>query len=321
MNSRIALLGSLLIVQVLIVLLVSVNTRSPEPIGGLVVLDPAAVTGLTVTDADGASVTLQKLADQWQVGNGARADADKIASVIERLAGMSSLWPVAATTSSQSRFEVADESYQRLLEFSGNGVEARIYLGSSPGYRRVHARNGDSDDVFSIEFANHEVPADASEWVDQNQLQMAGITELALQDGWRLSAAGDRWLIDGENADSDRAQAMVERVETLRVIGVFDGDETDLEAARVLNVAAGEEDFTMTLRHDPLSDEYVVTSTRSPGTFTVASYLAEQILVEPQALQMGPATTDSDEASGSSLMEALVEDAETLTNEATDPDS
>jgi hypothetical protein len=311
MNSRITLLGGLLIVQLLIVLLISVNARSPEPIGGLVDLDPAAVTRLTVTDADGTSVTLQKSADRWLMENGARADAEKIASVIERLAGMQSLWPVAATSSSQSRFEVADAGYQRRLEFSGAGVESRIYLGSSPGYRRVHARNGDSDDVFSIEFANHEVPTDVSEWVDQSQLQVQGITKLTLQDGWTLSVAGDEWLIDGAGADADKAQAMVRRVEQLRVLGVYSGDETALETARELNVTAGGEDFTMTLRHDPAADEYVVTSTRTPGTFTLASYIAEQILLGPEELQIAPSATGGDEEPGSSLMESLIEDATT----------
>jgi hypothetical protein len=285
MNSRVTLLGGLLVAQLLLLLLMNLNARAPEPGGGLVDVDPSAVTSLRVTDAEASTVMLHKSADQWLLESGARADADKINSVIERLAEMASLWPVAATSSSQSRFEVADDNFQRLLELNGSGTGARIYLGTSPGYRRVHARNGDSDDVFSIEFANHEVPADASEWLDQTQLQVAAITEFSLQDGWTLSEAGDDWLIDGEVADADAARALIDQVEQLRVLGLFSGDETTLEATRVLEVSAGGEDYTMTLRRDPVADEYVVTSSRAPGSFTVASYVAEQILVTAQTLR------------------------------------
>ena len=38
------------------------------------------------------------------------------------------------------------------------------------------------------------------------------------------------------------------------------------------------------LRHDEENDEYVVSSERVPGLFTIASYVAEQIVVEAQEL-------------------------------------
>lgn len=284
MNSRIMLLGGLLITQLVLVLLLNIGGGSTAPSGGLLALEPAVVNELAITDADGNRVTLKKVSQRWQLDSGTLVDQGKVDSVIERLAQMQSLWPVASTESSQTRFEVAPDNFQRLLEIRSDDAEAEIYLGSSPGYRRVHARNSDSDDVFSIEFADYEVPAQAGEWIDQTQLQVDGISALSLQDGWTLSADGDNWLVDDAAADAEAAAAMIRRIEELRAIGVFQGDEATLGPARELQVTAADGDYTLVLRHDPGADEYVVTSSRTPGSFTVASYIAEQVLVTQQAL-------------------------------------
>jgi hypothetical protein len=303
MSSRIALLGGLLIVQLLVVGWLNIAGETPQPDGVLLDMDAAAVTRLSVTDADGATITMVKQSAGWQLESGAAADEAKILAVLERLTAMRGLWPVASTSGSQSRFEVSEDAFQRRLVLTAEGRgDATVLLGSSPGYRRIHARNTSSEDIFSVEFATYEVPVDAGEWLDKTQLQASEINGLILRDAWTLTASGEDWLLDGVRV---AAEDLVRRVAELRLIGSFDGDETSLGEPRELAVTAAGDDYTLTFRHDAEADEYVVSSSRVPGQFTVASYIAEQILVSTEMLLAE--TTDGGAEASEDASENFVE--------------
>ena len=62
-----------------------------------------------------------------------------------------------------------EDSYQRRVQvLTGDETLADVYLGTSPGYRRVHARRADADDVYSIEFSNFEAGTDVSSWLKKS---------------------------------------------------------------------------------------------------------------------------------------------------------
>jgi len=285
MNSRIPLLGVVLAIQLVIVMAVYLSRSGPEQGSSLLDVDPAAVTKVSITDGDGATIELDKTADGWLIGDGLQADTTRIDALLDKLIALNDLWPVATTSGSQARFEVADDRFQRRLEIDTPAGAQVLFLGTSPGYRRVHARNAESDEVFSIEFANYEVPTAASEWLDKTQLQAHGVKRLSLADSWTLEHGDEGWLVDGQAADQDAAGKIVDRVANLRLLGVFDGDETALGDARVVDVEDDAGSYELSFRHEDKNDEYVVTSSRRPGSFTVASYVAEQVLVDPAALQ------------------------------------
>lgn len=299
MNNRLTLLAVLLAAQVLLLAGLSLGRGGPEKGSSLVALDTGSVTRLEITDGEGATVELDKTADGWQLNGELQADSGKVGELLDKFAGFTNLWPVATTSGSQSRFEVSEDKFQRRLDIeTADGGKDVIYLGTSPGYRRVHARNADSDEVFSIEFANYEVPTTPGEWIDKTQLQGDDVTSVGLDDTWRLEKSDDLWLLDGEPANQDAANALVERIAKLRLIGVFEGDEAALGEPRVIRVEDAQGTHELTFRHDEDNDEYVVNSSRRPGNFTVASYVAEQVLVEPDAL-LPSAEEDSEDAAES----------------------
>jgi hypothetical protein len=284
MKNHLGLLAGLLVAQLLLIGAFFVFDQPAEQGSGLLDLDPATVSSLTITDADGESIELTSVDGRWQLPGGAAADGAKIQAVLERLADMNSLWPVAATQSSQSRFEVAEDNFQRRLDISADGNEYVVYLGSSPGYRRVHARNQDADDIFSVEFSNFEVPADADEWLDKSQLEADSVTSVRLADGWVLRQEDGSWLVDDGPVDDESVSALVRQLEGMRLLGVFEGDEGSLGEAQTLEVTDAQGTYTLTVRHEPEADVYVVESSRVPGSFTVASYIVEQILVDAAVL-------------------------------------
>ena len=285
-----ALLGILLL-QVLLIGLLSLSASDDDGAERFLTFDPAAVTELTISDAAGGSVILSRADAGWQLAAGSSAvalpaDDGKISAVLESLTEGTATWPVATSANSQERFQVTAEDHQRQLRIaSAEGPLAEIYLGTSPGFRRVHARAADEEAVFSIDFAVHEVPTDPSDWLDKKLLQTEAINRISSVDGRLLTrdSSGEGWLLDGRPADTEAADRFVERVGKLTVLGLYQGTEeaqSTLGDARTIVFEDGRGSARLTFRHDEEADEYQLTTDRLEGRFIVASYLAEQILID-----------------------------------------
>lgn len=299
MTGRIPLLTGILVAQLVLIGLVAIGSTSDESAEPFLALDPQTVTGLIIRDSEGGEVVLTRSDQVWRLAQGLPADSGKVDDVLSSLAGGSVTWPVATSESSQERFEVAEDNYQRRVTFQNDGETAgEVFLGTSPGFRRVHARAAGSDAVYSIDFAVHQVPVDEDDWLDKKLLHTEEISAVTLSDGWHLerAGAGEGWLVDGVAADPDAARRVIDRLQGLSVLGRFDGDEDSLGEPRTIDLVDAKGGQRLTLRHDEAEDQYVLTSDRFEGIdFSVAAYVAEQVLIDKEALLPKPETeADSD---------------------------
>ena len=86
-----------------------------------------------------------------------------ISDLIDALAYQPHGRPVADTVPARQRFHVAAYHYQRRLTLIGEGeMWATNYLGTSPGFRRVHARNDTGDALYSVKVNHFDAPASAN---------------------------------------------------------------------------------------------------------------------------------------------------------------
>ncbi len=339
MNTRIGLLGAVLAAQVLIiaVLLISSGVGAGEEARSLLPFEPVRTVSLDIATED-EEVGLARDDDGWRLDGGLPADDGKVGEVLEKLAKASAAWPVATSASSAERFEVTEENFQRrLVVESESGETATLYLGSSPGYRRVHARADGADEVYSIDFSNYEAPADVDQWLDKKLLRPRGdVTAVARADGWALGlvaaeaakgqdtevtggAAADAagggaeddadtdpggdlsdsgqsdaavggdmdgdtdgrdgrfWLVDGVRADAEAAARLVGRFADLSVLGIA---EKTGESKGSFTVLDGEGEYRLELFFEEDQDDYSVVSSRVDGRFEIATYIAEQMLID-----------------------------------------
>lgn len=301
MNSRIGLLAALLFVQLVLVGVAFFAGGRDDAGDTFLDLDPTAVTGLRISGDDEEGVVLTRAEEGWRVAE-LPADADKITDVIDKLTGGIASWPVATSEDSRIRFEVTAEKHQRRIDLEGeDGVLATVYLGTSPGYRRVHARRDGDDEIYSIDFAVHELPAGTDDWLDTRLLASTGIRRVELPEGRVLAQAADDtgWTLDGAVTDPEATRQYLERLERLAVLGRYEPDESAaLGEAKVVRVDAAEGVQRLTFRFNETADEYVLSSDRYPGEFTVASYVAEQILADPADLLPQPEASDPAAAEG-----------------------
>lgn len=191
------------------------------------------VNALVIT-GEGQDLKLTKTAGHWQLPGhyDALADGTKVDTLLTTLIGIKRPWPVAQTADAAKRFKVEPTDYERKLEFkNGDKVLATLLIGSSPGYRKVHARLAGEKQVYDIPFSSYQASLKPIDWVDKQQLRLKSdqisaldLPDLSLvrKDG-KLQLAG---LKDGEQTAVDPARLLVSRVSGLTiedVVGMADG--------------------------------------------------------------------------------------------------
>ena len=275
-----ATLGFALAVQVVIIaaLLAARSGAVTEP-EAFLSLDASTVDAVSVSNDEG-TVNLVKAGDAWQLPEGLPADSSKVERVLETLSDAAGGWPVASQASTAERFEVADDNHQRHVTLkAGDNTLADFYLGTSPGYRKSHARHADDDDIYAITFSNYEAGVKESDWLDKSLLRPQGsLTGVERLDGFALRKDDDgMWTAaDGTELDQGKAETFAGRFHGLSVTGV---SEAGLPDAPQLTFALTDEAGTQTLRifHLETDDDYVAVSDRVPGAYSMSSYIAEQM--------------------------------------------
>jgi len=323
MSGRFNLLIVLLALQLVIiavVLLAETGFGEPEQ-GPFLAFEPDDVDEIRITGDDEAAETLElRRADVgWRLPSGLPADGDKIRDVLDKLAGLRSPWPVATSGGAAERFEVTADDHQRHVVLLADGdTVADLYLGTSPGYQQVHARRADDDAVYSVGISNYQLPPKSDDWLDKTLLQAEGeISAIERQGAWQLRRKDESWLVTagdagGEGvppsqeevpadegsaqvaatraapgqqaADQEAVRDLARRLSELRITGVAEAPAADAEPAAVLAVTDGEGPYRLTLFDDEDGNQYRVRSDRRDGVFSLSSYLAEQLLVDFDAL-------------------------------------
>ncbi len=277
--NRNVLIGVLALQVIVIVAVVSARSAGPNTPADLLMFDPATVDAISVSNEEGAVELV--LEDRWQFANGIPADASKVGEILDKLADAGGDWPVATTSASATRFEVTAESHQRRIVLRDDDTTlADVFLGTSPGYQRVHARVTDASDIYAIRFSNYEAGVRTSDWLDRTLLQAEGELSVVQREGaFNLSRSAEgSWVsLDGAMLDSGEVETLIGRLKGLMATGVFEG-ELPPEAAFSFSLTdddgAHQIDF---FRVGEDAEDYVATSSRISGAFDVATYVVEQL--------------------------------------------
>ena len=135
----------------------------------LLAIDSDAVDRLVIADGDTETVLVRQ-GDGWRLPalDDSPADNALVQAALDQVAATRIQWPVTTTAASHERFDVAADDYQRKVQlFSGDRLVGGFYLGTAPGFRRVHLRNLEGDEVYVVEMKVSDLPATADAWLDQ----------------------------------------------------------------------------------------------------------------------------------------------------------
>lgn len=187
-----------------------------------------AVTGLTITDDNKGSITLVKGDKGWVLPGtfDAPASAEQVTALLEKLAGLKQGLPVATSEGAAKRFKVADDLFQRHVVLrEGDKVVADLYIGTSPGFRQIHARKAGSQEVVSVNLSTFELETAADQWLDKKMFAVKEEDIAALVfPTFTLRRNGAEWQMDGlgegEKTDATAAADLVGKVSGLTVQSV-----------------------------------------------------------------------------------------------------
>jgi len=281
--------------------------RSDEAEGlartALVELDAAAVDRIAVEDAD-SSVLLGRSGDGWVLPDyhGLPVDKQKLQRVLRDLPALPRGWPVARSGGAAERFEVGEQSFQRHVTwFGGETAAGEIYLGTSPGFRKVHTRIAGSDPVYAVEFNTFDLPVQPAEWLDKTLLRVSNPDAITGAD-YSLRKDGDNWTGQREQVpESAEVDKLVNGLSSLRVTAAADislaGELAQMEVPPTLSVTAGGEEYDYRLY--TMEDEYFIQRSDIPVFFSLSAFdynrlndvTAASLYPEPQE----PSAEDAEE--------------------------
>lgn len=299
MEKRVTLLSALLGVQLLLAAAVlGISAGGPPAAKPLLAIKEEEVNRITVEGPDKARVVLSRAENGWQLPDADNfpADSGKVKDILHRLAALHTGDPVATSPAARERFRVSDEAFERRITLAQDSHEVVLYLGTSPGLRRIHARVSDSDDILVVDLATHELPVTVQGWEDKALLaipydEIAGI-EVG---GLRLSRqAPDHdadnksrtWTVEGggdSRLRSDAADALARQLASLRFDAVLGRDEPDAydlrQPALELKVTRSQRDpVEYRLAKAKSGDDYALKASTRPEYFRVAAYAATPLL-------------------------------------------
>jgi Domain of unknown function (DUF4340) len=254
-----------------------IDTRALTVKQPMAPFEPANIDRISIGDEYDNETLLRRSGDRWILPEleNLPADTDKINHLLDSIVSSDTTWPTADSTAARQRFQVASYHYQRRLELqAGDQTPSIVYLGTSPGFGKVHARNDTQDAIYSIALNTFDAPGNSGGWLDPKLLQIRtplGITA----DSYSLQREGSNWISGiGRTPDERELLALLTTLRSMRVDGVADQDsQRELAGAEpelVLRVESLTGEVTLELfRHN---DKHFIHSSEYPLFFTLSAY-------------------------------------------------
>lgn len=232
MKKTIILLTLLLVAQVGLGIALNMNRQQMAPFrptAPLLAFKPGAVDSITITGAGEAAVRLVKKNGRWILPDYYEFPADQkaVTKLLDTLAGLKEGWPVATTTGAATRFKVAKNEFERHIVLRhGKQVVADLYVGTSPGFRKVHVRVAGSNDILAVRFSTYDAGTGARDWLDRRYLALdeKKIKKIVLPQ-YTLVRKGDSLVLADLGKDEKMKQqavsSLVSRIADLGIEGVL----------------------------------------------------------------------------------------------------
>ena len=314
MERSIRHLGILLAAQLMLALILffsGPDLAAVRPDTPLLHLGDKEVNRLIIEGDEDKKVVLSKEGEQWRLPDhfAFPADKQKADRLLTRLKGLKHGLPVATSSGALQRFKVTAEAFERRITLAKNDdTLATVFLGTSPGMRRMHARTESDDAVFSILFAAHEAPAQAEDWEDkeilvmpEGEIEKIRLSDLSLVRRSKAKAGAvatekkrskseessvvwhSETIKAGESLQTEAVEKLARNLANLRigkVLGIESKQTYRLNTPKLtLSLTRkGKGDVTYQLGEHTDGDFFVLKVSTRSEYFRIAKYTAEQLL-------------------------------------------
>lgn len=212
-------------------------------------------------------------------------NADALSKLLKTLSTLGKGWPVATTSGAAERFKVAESDFERKVSFmNGDQIQATLYIGTSPGFRKAHVRLSESNDIFVIKLESWETSTQADHWLKKDILRISAmdIDRLAINDVVLIrsdQALQPDDLAEHEKPNEEAINSLINRLAGLQIQSVSGTVDRREDGQR--NKAVLEIDLTLDhggslkyrfFKPEEAGSHYSLERSDLPYYFTVAAF-------------------------------------------------
>ena len=215
---------------------------APEASVDFPTVDADEVTSVTITRANGDSVTLNKTDDTWRVSSpvDAKASQDTVNSAVEKLGELKVDSMVATKNENHARLEVDDAQAVKVVAKAGQETITDLKIGKAAGGNTM-VRVGDSAEVFGVKGSiKYLFDRDLKVWRDRvitniDESRIKKITFDSKSGAFTFVKDGDDWVrAPGQKAikkyDPVKVKSLVSSAARLRALDFAKPDVTEQSA-------------------------------------------------------------------------------------------
>ena len=254
MKKLIVLLCGVLVAQLVLAVIVFVSGEeygAYEAEEKLLVFDVTAVDRIQIENGSN-SVVLAKQADKWVLPelDDFPADQHNVLQLLDKLAAMKKGWPVATTGGASRRFKVDEDEFERKLTLSTKeNTLGQLFIGDSPGFRKVHVRSSGDAEVYAVDFNTWEASVDSGDWIDKRILTFSTekLLQVEMPDFVLQREDGEMQLADltdQEEVNRQAIQTLVNNLSGLQIDSLLDEEDKP-------DSSTDEADFKLKVTLDP----------------------------------------------------------------------
>ncbi|MGR9107249.1 MAG: DUF4340 domain-containing protein [Gammaproteobacteria bacterium] len=246
-----------------------------------------ALNKIVIEEAGNKNLVIEKQDKHWKLPGyfDFPAADDKVNRVLGKLFDANLGWPVATTESAEKRFKVAKDEFERKLAFSTANASETLYLGTSPGFKKIHVRVDGQNNIYGIDFSAYQASTKAIDWADQNVLHVPREEIAALEmPGFVIKRDNDRFqvegLADGEEGVQTEIDGLITQVSTIGfqdVLGKSDDPSYQLGSPALDFTLVKKDGQRIGFRYGQLKDQedFVLKPSTSEYYFKIPKYSVE----------------------------------------------
>lgn len=178
MNKQNQLLAAMLIVQIVILAIVYwPETSVAEGQRLFEGLETQKFVKLSIQGLGDNPITMTKGPDGWVLpeADDFPVQEGQVEAFLEKIVQVRADRLVTRTRDSHKRLQVADEEFERLIEFElDDGTQHKLFLGSSPRFQVIHVRADNQDEVYlALGLSASDAGSGVSNWIDTSYFSVS----------------------------------------------------------------------------------------------------------------------------------------------------
>jgi len=291
MKKTIRILGVILIAQLIVVmalLLPTDESRKSIDKKNLFTFSPDQVNKIVIY-GDNKMLILKSENRGWNLPRyyDFSVAKNRVPTFLKKLSGFKQGWPVATTVAAAKRFKVSDDDFERKIElYQGEVLLDTLYVGTSPGFRKVHVRKANTNNVYDVTFSAFDASIKTADWRDSSllRLEQTAIIKISSPD-FSLVKEGGLFVLEGEETLSVMQTAVASYVQkwaALNTVTVLGRDEktafNQVDPLLLLTVESKTEKWKYRLSRSS-EGEYVLKRSDLPFYFVLHDAVAKPLIV------------------------------------------